>query len=283
VADVGVLVVHGMGTQPPDFAARFATDVGARLAGLQVDSARVAWGAGHWADILAAGQREVWKRSLAAGRMDFQAIRRFVLDALGDAVAYRRTDVGVPGGTPYERVHERLHDVLAALRQQVGGDRPLVVVAHSLGSVIVSDYIWNAQRDNAWALGRTAFARMRTLCGLVTFGSTLPLFSLALPAIEAIAFPPPELAPPLRAVAEWNNYYDRDDVLGWPLRELSPSYRAAVTADHEIAVGSWLTGWNPAAHAAYWTDASFLDPVARQIARVLQAVPPEAVPSAPRA
>jgi hypothetical protein len=114
---------------------------------------------------------------------------------------------------------------------------------------------------------------MRTLSGLVTCGSTLPLFSLALPAIEAITFPPPELDEPLRAVAAWNNYYDPDDVLGWPLKQLSPSYRAAVSADHEINVGSWLSSWHPGAHGAYWSDRDFLDPLARQLAQVLAVLP----------
>ncbi len=281
-ADIGVLVVHGMGTQSPGFATGFIADVSDRLVDMKIDATRVAWSSGYWADILAEGQQDVWQRSRSAGRMDYQDLRRFVLDALGDAVAYRRTDVRDQAGTPYGRVHARILSELEELRTKVGGDRPLVVVAHSLGSVIMSDYIWNAQRNNEWAEGKNDFVCMRTLSGLITFGSTLPLFSLALPEIEAIRFPPTTLPDPLRAVAAWNNYYDRDDVLGWPLKKLSPSYRAAVTADHEISVGSWKTSWNPGSHGEYWEDRDFLDPVARQLAAVLSASPsPPPVPAPP--
>ena len=42
--------------------------------------------------------------------------------------------------------------------------------------------------------------------------------------------------------------------------------------DREINVGSPATSWNPAAHAAYWTDADFTSPVAGYLGILLDAV-----------
>jgi len=146
-----------------------------------------------------------------------------------------------------------------------------VVLAHSLGSVIVSNYVWDEQRRNEKARGTTALERMETLAGLVTFGSPIPLFTLALRNVVSIAFPPPTLPAPLAAVAKWLNFYDPDDVLGWPLKPLSPSYDQAVSADHVIDVGNALTSWNPLSHDAYWRDASFIEPAAELIRAVAAA------------
>ena len=86
---------------------------------------------------------------------------------------------------------------LRALRATLGGDAPLVVVAHSLGSVIASDFIWDAQHPERGrgvaAEAGTDFEGMRTLAGLVTLGSNLPLFTLALPRVLAVA--PPRASP----------------------------------------------------------------------------------------
>ncbi|AHG93433.1 hypothetical protein J421_5898 (plasmid) [Gemmatirosa kalamazoonensis] len=120
------------------------------------------------------------------------------------------------------------------LRANLGGvDAPLVVVAHSLGSVIVSDYAWDAQHpETGRSKGDDDFVCMRTLAGLVTFGSNIPLFTLALPRVIAIAPPrsSPRLSDAVRAVARWENFY--------------------------------------VSHTAYWSDRDFLGPAARLIGAV---------------
>lgn len=289
MADIGVFVIHGMGTQGPNFREKFEEKVTKRLRKIGTNPARTEWSSGYWADILAEGQSDIWRRSRDAGRMDWEDIRRFVLDSMGDAVAYRRTDVTdkVHKKTAYERVHDRILERLELQRASLGNmDKPLIVVAHSLGSIIMSDYIWNAQKSNDWAKGKNDFVCMRTLCGLITFGSTLPLFSVALSEIKAIEFPPrpwsPAVPDSVRRVAEWNNYYDRDDVLGWPIKNLSESYKTSVTRDREIDVGSWWkTRWNPASHSEYWEDDDFTDAVANQIRQVLNAIPAAPSPLTP--
>lgn len=280
-ADIGVLVVHGMGIQQKGFEKKFAAEVDDRLEGLGIARGSVEWGGGFWADVLNSSENDLWERELKSGKLDFKDVRRFVVTALGDAVAYRRVEAG--GRNVYVEIHDRILECLRDLRARLGGDRPLVVVAHSLGSVIISDYIWNAQTNNEWSVGKNPFECTQTLCGLVTFGSTLPLFSLALPKIEAIRFPADQVQEPLRSAARWYNYYDKDDVLGWPLKKLSTSYEDVVDEDRVINVGNWLANWNPAAHTQYWEDRSFLKPVAQQIADVVLAARGAGVVAPPHA
>ncbi|MDF1502763.1 hypothetical protein [Roseisolibacter sp. H3M3-2] len=283
----GVLLVHGMGEQSErTFGVEFERAIRPRLARRGVGDAEVAFRRGYWADLLNDRERDLLAQLGRGGPLAYRGLRGFVVNALGDAVAYRRAPTG--GRSVYDDVHDRMHDHLGALRRALGDvDAPVVVVAHSLGSVIASDYLWDAQHP---ATGRTPadtpFERLHTLAGLVTFGSTLPLFTLGLPKVVAVAPPreSPLLSPAVRAVARWHNYYDPDDVLGWPLRTVEPlaplapgehAYADAVDADHAIEVGSALTGWSPAAHVGYWEDRNFLEPVADQIAAVAIAARPD--------
>ena len=65
-------------------------------------------------------------------------------------------------------------------------------------------------------------------------------------------------------------FFDRNDVLGWPLRPLSQSYDRVVTEDVEINSGTILEQWNPMSHSAYWRDRDVLRPIARFIRQLLK-------------
>ena len=136
----------------------------------------------------------------------------------------------------------------------------------------MSNYIWDQHYQNAAAIPSiTDFEKMKTLAGFITFGSNLALFSLALPQYEGIRFPSATLPEPLRSAARWNNYYDPEDVLGYPIKPLCQGYlNNPQIEDHAIEVGNIFTSWNPLSHEGYWTDDDFTVPVADQIARALR-------------
>jgi pimeloyl-ACP methyl ester carboxylesterase len=169
--------------------------------------------------------------------------------------------VGNDARSTYGRIHTIIRDEIAALREDLGGvNRPLVVLGHSLGGHIISNYIWDIQKGNAIAPpGNNAFERMRTLAGVITFGCNIPLFTFALSKVVPIALPPG---------ATWLNFYDPDDVLGYPLKPLSREYRQTVKRDIPINVGGIATGWNPLSHSQYWTDNDFTKPVANFLAKL---------------
>lgn len=272
--DIGVLAVHGVGTQDERFADAFWEKLVGEIRARGFDPSRVRWRPAFWADVLAAKQRDLWRR-LRLDRLRWDPLRRFVVDVLGDATAYRVTGRG--HRDVYKAIQEVIRRNLADLRKQLGElDKPLVVVAHSLGSHIISNYTWDAQHErrrlyadfDEWS----AFERMETLTGIVTVGSPIPLFTLAYEDVKAITFPPLSLPEHLRGAARWLNLFDADDVLGYPLRGLSDSYAQAVGEDREINVGGPVNSWNPTSHGKYWGDGNFVRPVAGLITRILAAV-----------
>lgn len=265
-SEIGILVVHGIGVQKPDFADDFIAEMTDRLDGLHVAPDMIKWEPAYWADLLSTHEEKLWNDLSRSDDLDWVTVRKFIINVLADALAYQRE----PGQDQdmYRVIHNRIHEHLIHLRLSLDSqDKPLIVVAHSLGSVIMSNYIWDEQQKNG--LGNNSFERMETLAAVVTFGSNIPLFTLALPKVTCIEFPPAQLPANLKAKARWLNFFDPDDVLAYPLKPLSPSYEKTVSEDVEINVGGLFTSWNPISHVEYWTDDDFTKPLAQLIRQII--------------
>jgi hypothetical protein len=139
---------------------------------------------------------------------------------------------------------------LNTLAAAAGPTAPLCLIAHSLGTVIASNYIYDLEKHARKKLicrrvrnemDDTPLERGETLASLYTFGSPIALWSLRYPDFgRPIDVPSPKLAghhPAVPAVAEWINFYDEDDVIS---------------------------------HNGYWTDNDVTKPIAAGLARLWQ-------------
>lgn len=264
---LGVIVIHGMGSQKPDFAEEMIDEVNGRLARKhRKDVSRIAWQPVYWADVLEDAQVRYLRAARRAADLDYIGLRRFMLTAFGDAAAYRRADG--PNST-YKRIHRVVKEKIRRLYREglERNEAPLAVMAHSLGGQIMSNYIWDMQKRPPRNLNR--FERLETLSGIITFGCNIPMFTLAYDPVEPIAFPPATLPDDLKRKAKWLNFYDPDDVLGYPLKPINAAYSKVVNADTPINVGGLAASWNPASHGGYWTDNDFTKPVAAFLAKFL--------------
>jgi hypothetical protein len=194
--------------------------------------------------------------------MDNQSLRKFVITVLGDASAYQKTDQGE--NRTYEKIHsliaQKVSEVVSDPGNAVSGNTPVVLLAHSLGGHIMSNYIWDRQK--APVTSQSDLENLKTLSGIITFGCNIPLFTFVYTPIVPIEFPPKSLSPELRELAKWLNYYDSDDILSYPLKCINAAYDRIVDEDIAINVGSIFSSWNPASHSEYWTDKDFINPVA---------------------
>src|SRR5262245_7591893 len=268
---LAVAIMHGIGTQSENFAEPTISSLSDRLAGLGKDPDDVAWARLYWADILRDRQEDYLAAARARYPMDWNRVRNLVVDGLGDAAAYQFVQ-GEPSGT-YRTIHNRIRELIHQLyvgdlgRQPV----PLVVLAHSLGSHIVSSYIWDSQHgyETGAGSGSSEFERMEWLACMVTFGSNIPLFTFAYDKLVPIKVPGSRL-PPAAVVSKRSlNFYDQDDVLGYPLSPISPEYADVVDGDIEINVGGFAASGTPLSHNGYWMDNDFLTPVSRLLAEFL--------------
>ena len=282
-AKVGILVIHGMGSQSPGYSEPLGDEVSRRLG----DGARHAvWQEIYWADAIADRERRLWCCMQGAVdptgrpiRLDWRRVREFVVHNFGDAIAYQR-DLSETEST-YAAIHERVSEAIAALKRELPSpDAPIVVMAHSLGAHIMSNYIWD--RQNPRPDRDDSLEDLPGLCSFLTFGCSISLFSLAFPIARPITVPGPAIREPLRTEARWLNFLDRDDVLGWPIRPLYEKNEVALTnaqrrtvdriEEHEVNAGSLLKSWNPASHTEYWTDDDLTRPVAAHLRQLLAAI-----------
>jgi hypothetical protein len=278
---VAVAIVHGVGVQGSDFAEpmiqelteRFAKELGMSVAAA---SGELIVEAVHWAPVLQGEQTRLWRRVSAGRDLDFVKLRHFMVDFAGDAIAYQPTPWG---REVYDSVHAVVATSLRALASRAGEGAPLCVIAHSLGTIIASNYLYDlSQRRRKGFVAKavrqakqnTPLENGETLTLFYTLGSPIAIWSLRFEEFGIpIAVPAPELPSHHPQLAgEWINFYDPDDVIGYPLRGLNDAYKASVTKDVALNAGGLLASWNPLSHNGYWTDDDVTKPIARSLAKV---------------
>ena len=265
MAKLGILTLHGMGNTEPDYAAelfeRISLELGEDLRG------SVATQAVFYQDILQHNQSLYFKT--VKRRLRWDDLREFMLYGFSDAASLEARKEGPT--SPYFLAQTNILTALRALYNKLeGNDRRLIILAHSLGGQVISNFLWDSTRDRKTQNGvwsedqifsspeEEAFCRGKKTVRLLTTGCNIPIFVAGLnrSLIEPI--------PKLSDTFEWHNYYDKDDVLGWPLRDLSDSYAERVTRDHSLNAGL-VTGFTPLSHKNYWRDRDFIKPFMKHI------------------
>ena len=278
---LGVLVIHGMGSQEPGFSAPMVAEIQNRLGGV---AERVVWKELFWADLLQEREEDLWRAMETATCDDghdvplsHHGLRKFILHSFGDAVAYQKD--GSRHDNIYRLIHNRVSECVQSLISLLGEESaPVVVLAHSLGGHIISNYLWDRQHIPAGESDPQE--SIDNLLGLITMGCNMPLFSLAYSEAHPIQIPGSGITNhELIQNAAWLNYYDKNDVFGWPVLPMYAKNLSALTLgemetydrirDFEINVGSIFSSWNPLSHEAYWTDNNFTTPVAKYLKEII--------------
>ena len=269
---LAVIAIHGMGDTPVDFADGLESRLNDRL-GAQAFS-QVHFDTVYYQGILQKNQNAMF-RAMRRREIDYVKLRKFLLFGFSDAAGLARN--ATADDSPYEQAQQKILETLDSCASVLGSyTKPVIIVAHSLGCHVLSNYIWDAQSANTkqgiWK-GSTRgqsnadkFRRLRTLRALFSSGCNIPIFLAGFPR---------ENIKPVKTTTggynfKWHNYYDQDDVLGWPLQPMSPAYHRAIYRDREINAdgglyGKFTRGWNPLSHNGYWTDKDFLKPLAAEI------------------
>ena len=300
---VVVLAVHGMGDTPKEF----ANDLWKKLKHSlrrhhdikeeDIES-RAHFDTLYYQDILQTHQAALWKAMKKGKKLGYRDLRKFALYSLSDAVSIERHVHR--NNSAYEGVQKKIKNKLKCVFQKYMKDKeenlPVVLIAQSLGAHVISSYIWDAQSKSAargvWKSGQSGnegessapektddcrldnFLRLKSLRYFFTTGCNIPVFAAGIC---------PRTVQPIKTKTKdynfcWINFYDRHDVLGWPLNPLyrnsdqtgwGKQERFKVT-DEEVSVGGIISGWTPFCHQHYWKDKDVFIPVAKSIAKFLK-------------
>lgn len=271
---LGILILHGIGENAPDFADKMIVSMNKQIKSLGFNPDQIAYQPCCWDTIMQTKEKKLWDKINIYNDLKWAYIRKFCVNALSDAVSYQES-FNRHGGV-YDAIHSYVSESLKELRDKLGscGDnKPLIVMAHSFGGYVISDYIWDRQHNYGLSdyIPDSDFINMKTLIGIITSGCNIPFFTVAYDDVLAIDLPSKDSTmSDYFNVSKWYNFYDKNDILGMPLKGLSDSYNKAVTEDIQISVGNVLNSWNPLNHLCYRDDRNFIKPVCKYICDVLK-------------
>lgn len=248
---LGILSIHGIGEQDEHYADDFLKRLKALLPADIRRETRLK--PIYYQDIMKGNQERNWAK-YAATELRARLLRKKLLYYGGDAVSYRYRPEDA--NSIYAAVHERIKKGIDTIYTDMNNPNArLVIVAHSFGGQAISNHIWDAQHDNGIWKKRmpTGSGELSNLILLITTGCNIPLF---VSAVED----PIAIEPVNDYFFQWYNLYDKNDVLGWPLRMLSESYSSTVTADLAVNTGLWV-----GSHGKYWRRRKVIKLIARLI------------------
>lgn len=261
--DVALITLHGMGREKDGYYADLEAGLKKRLGDQWY---RVSFQNVHYARILQQPQDALWQAMMAEpnNSLDGTKLRQFLLFGFGDAGSLEHS--AQKDKAKYVRVQQAIQATLKKAYIDLGEDptKPVIIIAQSLGCQVISNYLWDAEH-NRFVFEHTTgidqdelrFLKLESLANLVTTGCNIPLFISGLDQRECFS-------PPNRHF-RWDNYYDADDVLGWPLKQLGTSFD--IVQDHDINAGGLFTAWNAFSHGKYWSDKDVIKPLARALRR----------------
>lgn len=283
------ITIHGMGTTAPDYNANIVETLHQRLGNVFND---LHIGKVYYKGILQTNQERVWNR--VAHHVEWHELRKFLLFGFGDAGGLESNKDLLDSS--YKKAQVLIAKEMLRARDAMGGDGPILILAQSLGCQIISCYFWDAAMkrkacqdehcpsESIWHNNTLShqidicgerqltheeieFLRGKSFRMFFTTGCNIPIFVAAHAKKEILPICP-------NKDFEWHNYYDEDDVLGWPLSELSQEY-GKVVVDHPMnAAGGFLDwvlkSWNPMSHQEYWMDDEVLDPLEKALRDLLK-------------
>lgn len=225
----------------------------------------------HWAPVLHGAQQELARRVQSAHDLDWDRLRSAIISFLGDGIAYEPTS---HNRAVYDAIHGVMAQALHTAAVEAAADAPLCVIAHSLGSVVASNYLYDLSKPELVSdevrmhMADSPLERGETFTHFFSLGSPLALWALhhgdfgcplEVPS-KALAAHHPHLT------GGWLNFFDRDDVIAHPLRQLNEAYAGAVTEDVEVNAGSLFERTTPLSHNGYATDPEVVDRISATLA-----------------
>ncbi|WP_105103077.1 hypothetical protein [Microbulbifer pacificus] len=214
--------------------------------------------------------------------MDYLRARKFMLYGLAEASA-QMADIHQRGGN-YDKTQQAIYQTLERAAKATSDNAPVILLSHSIGCCILSNYLWDAQRatinHGIWRDGgpkgvhkgsaKDLFLRGKTLAHWYTLGASTPLWTAGLARDQIQAVTSDTRGYNFR----WKNFYHPDDLFGWPLKPLSPSYNQAVYRDFETRpLADWsAASWGPqlVSHDGYWQSEMVLKSLVEDVTEVLK-------------
>jgi hypothetical protein len=247
-----VFFIHGVGKQQAGYSEGLEGHIRNTLAGfLDETDPNIIYKEILWAPILQRHQNELWQRVRKGdgkSDLDMVRLRKFMVGFAGDAIAYQNDEVGKP---TYDAIHKTITDELESVQNELGDEEfELTIVAHSLGTVIASNYLYDHREK-------------LTTVNFFTLGSPIAIWLLRYGSVTTADSE--SVVKVARPNGVWINILDDEDIIGYPLKPISAAYNKAVDMDYITEVGGPFSAGSPMSHVGYWEDGNVYKPIAKKL------------------
>lgn len=265
--EIGIITIHGMGDTNPNYYLELKSKLRKSVGKTRWDE-KVHLEPVFYQDLLQGHQEDYWNEIDDEYSLKWDFLRKFMLFSFSDAASIEHS-LRSKNPKLYIAVHKKIATAFDRVLAKLGDpNKPVIIVAHSLGCEQVSNYIWDAMKNKRFFSStekgtseQKKFRRLSTCKKLITTGCNIPIFRAGLEKRELFKKPNNSF--------EWDNYFDDHDVLAYPMKNLSNSFNVKWINDENVSVGGLLSGWNPTSHGEYWTDKDVIKPIAKQITDLL--------------
>lgn len=208
----------------------------------------------YYQHLLEGAEENYWDKASKNYKLKWKSLRKFMIYNFADAASLEH-GVQRPKNSSYKAIQKTIAQALLETHRQLGAGVKIIIVAHSLGSQVFSNYLWDAEKslnyfsnkDDSLSEEEQQVIRLKRPSELITVGSNIALFKAGLKKAQNFDRP--------HSAFQWINLFDASDPLGFPLRPLDESYDVAWVQDRIIQAGNLLQRWNPASHIHYWKSA----------------------------
>ncbi len=181
----GIITIHGMGEQTSGYSKEFEVMLSKEFDSIKQKDDILVFKEVEWSSILSTNEDKLFHN--IKENLSFLGLRKFIIHSFGDAIAYQKT------GSPHD-TYNLINGLIKSKYEELINEKvdEIYFVAHSLGGVILSNFIYDSQTANEDIRFKKLF----------TFGTTIPLWTLKYKDFDS----------PIRLNAEqkWINMFDSD-------------------------------------------------------------------------
>ena len=236
---IAIVTVHGQGTYKKNAHKELSNNVINRL---DIDPSKVKVLPVYYYSKIQKAQDELLERMGDISPRMLVGIREKIVSSFGDpSTIYFDKD-------NYNLVMEAIKEQFVMAQKWIGFDGQIIVLAHSLGTAVISNFLWDAQQ---------AGIKYNKLKLLVTTGSPLPVFISGIDEDKITPIKMPSYN------FKWLNLWKKKDVLSFPLSPVNEAYDKLVE-DIRVKKGFYLF-----AHGSYASDKKVIKKIAKEINKLL--------------
>jgi hypothetical protein len=253
---IGIAIVHGIGRQDKSYADNFIKLIQEQYK-KSAGKADLVFESICWQEEIEPLEHTLFEKIKNLG---WKLLRSFFVGYGGDALCYQPSEVKENGF--YTKVHKSVDKGLQNLAKSLDANSPICIISHSLGTVVVSNFIWDIQHNSSYYSASPEVQNLiKRLSLLYTMGSPLAIWSLRFPdGGEPIK---------LDESANWFNLYAHNDIISSPIKLINQQYNHMSNLyDFKFNVGGVLFGWNPLSHNSYWDSRHVIKHITNNLLKI---------------